>query len=42
MLRFRFDCGPADNIGYDSVQIANLDIVTTEDGGGRAGRGIKG
>ncbi|MGB1129715.1 MAG: right-handed parallel beta-helix repeat-containing protein, partial [Haloferula sp.] len=32
LLRFRFDCGPADNTGYDSVQIANLDTFTKNDG----------
>jgi len=32
LLRFRFDCGPADNTGYDSVQIANLDVFTKNDG----------
>ena len=32
LLRFRFDCGPADNAGYDSVQITNLDVFTKEDG----------
>jgi len=27
-LRFRFDCGPADNTGYDGVQIAELRYLT--------------
>ncbi|MCH7224631.1 right-handed parallel beta-helix repeat-containing protein [Haloferula sp. A504] len=26
LLRFRFDCGPADNAGYDTVQIAGIDV----------------
>lgn len=32
LLRFRFDCGPANNTGHDSVQIANLDVFTKNDG----------
>lgn len=27
MLRFRFDCGPADNAGYDTAQIANIGVL---------------
>ena len=28
LLRFRFDCGPADNTGYDGVQIAEIRYLT--------------
>jgi hypothetical protein len=31
LLRFRFDCGPADNAGYDTVQIADIDVFTESD-----------
>jgi hypothetical protein len=31
-LRFRFDCGPAGDTSFDSVQIANLDLFSDKDG----------
>ncbi len=30
MLRFHFDCGPADNARYDTVQIAGIDVFTED------------
>jgi hypothetical protein len=32
LLRFRFDCGPADDAGYDTVQITKIDVFHEGDG----------
>jgi hypothetical protein len=37
LLRFRFDCGPADDPAYDSVQITGIDAFDEDDGQVRVG-----